>query len=110
MLLWATVDRKAARMPHLKCEACRVRLRRVRQPVGLTEACPLCGRPLQSVDDLSELIGLASIDPRPDGVGVGEGASGEGGSVAGHDRLAAAVADVIARRRAAERRSRLWPQ
>jgi hypothetical protein len=103
MLLWATVDRKAARMPHLKCEACRVRLRRVRQPVGLTEACPLCGRPLQSVDDLSELIGLASIDPRPDGVG-------EGGSVAGHDRLAAAVADVIARRRAAERRTRLWPQ
>jgi hypothetical protein len=93
-------------MPHLKCEACRVRLRRVRQPVGLTEACPLCGRPLQSVDDLSELIGLASIDPRPDGVG----GSSAGGSVAGHDRLAAAVADVIARRRAAERRTRLWPQ
>jgi hypothetical protein len=88
-------------MPYLKCQACRVRLRSLQDAAGLTEACPQCGRPLDSVADLSELIGFASIDRRPDG-------ADDGGSRSSNDRLAAAVADVVARRRAAERRARRW--
>ena len=87
-------------MPYLKCEACRVRLRRVQESDGI-DACPLCGQPLESVADLSELIGFASADRRPEG-------AGDGDSGPSHDRLRAAVADVIARRRAADRRARRW--
>jgi hypothetical protein len=84
-------------MPYLKCEACRVRVRHVQESPGLIDACPMCGRPLEAVDHLSELIGFASIERPPDGA-----------SSPNHGRLAAAVADVIARRRAAERRGRRW--
>jgi hypothetical protein len=88
-------------MPYLKCEACRVRVRHVQEAPGLIDACPTCGRPLESVDHLSELMGFASIERPLDG-------AGDGASSLNHGRLAAAVAEVIARRRAAERQARRW--
>ena len=90
-------------MPHLKCEACRVRLQRAGDPTGLTDPCPLCGRPLQSARDLSELVGFRWVDARPE-------APPDGISTEGHQRLAAGVAEVMARRRAVERRSRPRPE
>jgi hypothetical protein len=84
-------------MPYLKCEACRVRVRHVQQSPGLIDACPMCGRPLESADRLSELMGFASVE-RP----------ADGASSPNHGLLAVAVAEVIARRRAAERRARRW--
>jgi hypothetical protein len=86
-------------MPHLKCEACRIRVRRAGEPTGLTDPCPLCGRPLQSARDLGELIGFRWIDTRPD-------VPRDGIATEGHARLAAGVADAMARRRAVERRAR----
>jgi hypothetical protein len=86
-------------MPYVKCEACKVRVRRVHEAVGLADPCPLCGRALQSVADLGELIGFPSVDARPD-------APQDGISRAGHQRLAAAVTEVMAQRRAAERLAR----
>jgi hypothetical protein len=88
-------------MPYLKCEACRVRVRHVQESPGLIDTCPMCGRPLEPVDHLSELMGFASIERRLDG-------AGEGASSPNHERLAAAVAEVIARRRATARRARRW--
>jgi hypothetical protein len=90
-------------MPHLKCEACRVRVRRASDPAGLTDPCPLCGRPLQSARDLSELVGFRWVDARPE-------APHDAISPEGHERLAAGVAEVMARRRAVERRSRPHPE
>jgi hypothetical protein len=90
-------------MPHLKCEACRVRVRRAGEPTGLTDPCPLCGRPLQPARDLSELVGFRWVDARSD-------ATIDGISTEGHQRLAAGVAEVMARRRAVERRSRPHPE
>ena len=88
-------------MPYLKCQACRVRVRHVQQSPGLIDACPMCGRAMEPVDHLSELMGFASIECPLDG-------AGDGASSPNHGLLAAAVAEVIARRRAAERRARRW--
>jgi hypothetical protein len=90
-------------MPHLKCEACRVRVRRAGEPPGLTEPCPLCGRPLEPARDLGELVGFRWVDARPE-------APPDGISTEGHQRLAAGVAEVMARRRAVERRARPRPE
>jgi hypothetical protein len=90
-------------MPHLKCEACKVRLRRAGEPTGLADACPLCGRPLQSARDLSQLVGFRWVDARLE-------EPRDGISMEGHQRLAAGVAEVMARRRAVARRSRQHPE
>jgi hypothetical protein len=90
-------------MPHLKCEGCRVRVRRAGEPPGPTEPCPLCGRPLEPARDLGELVGFRWVDARPE-------ASPDGISTEGHQRLAAGVAEVMARRRAVERRALQRPE
>jgi hypothetical protein len=90
-------------MPHLKCEACRIRVRRAGEPTGPADPCPLCGRPLESARDLSELVGFRWVDSRPE-------EPHDGISMEGHQRLAAGVAEVMARRRAVARRSRPHPE
>jgi hypothetical protein len=85
-------------MPHLKCEPCRVRLQRASEAAAPMDLCPLCGQPLRVVRELSELVGLRSVDPEtplPD----------SGAPNAGYQRLAASVAEIMARRRAIEGRS-----
>jgi hypothetical protein len=82
-------------MPHLKCEACRVRVRHARDATALTARCPLCEGPLESVGALAELVGFRAVAPTPDG----------DSPAAGHRRLAEEVAKVMARRRAAEARA-----
>ena len=81
-------------MPHLKCEACRVRVRSARDATAQTAHCPLCGGPLESVGALTEIVGFKAVAPAP---------SGE--SPAFDRRLAEEVAKVMARRRAAAARS-----
>jgi hypothetical protein len=49
-------------MPHYKCVACRTRLQVWARPTELVkELCPECGSRLQPVAELSELVGLRSI-------------------------------------------------
>jgi Zn-finger nucleic acid-binding protein len=84
-------------MPHLKCEPCQVRLQRAAEPAVPMDLCPRCGQPLRAVGELSELVGLRAIDlevPSP----------GSGAPNAGYERLAASVAEIMARRRAVEGR------
>jgi Zn-finger nucleic acid-binding protein len=83
-------------MPHLKCAACRVRLYRAGEQGSEVDACPVCGQPLQAVQDLAGLVGFRRLE-----------AHGRPPS-AGYDAIAQSVVQVIARRRAAERRSRPW--
>jgi hypothetical protein len=80
-------------VPHLKCEACRARVRRA--SAATDQLCPLCGAPLESVGSLSEIVGFRVVASTPPG----------GPSAAGHQRLADEVAKIVARRRAAEARS-----
>jgi hypothetical protein len=82
-------------MPHLKCEACRARVRYERNARDLTARCPLCGGSLEPVDALTEIVGFRAVAPRPEDDRPG----------AGHRRLAEEVARVMARRRAAEARA-----
>jgi hypothetical protein len=87
-------------MPHLKCEPCRVRLHRASKATAPMDLCPLCGQPLRLVRELSELVGLRSI-------GAETLLPNSGAPNAGYERLAASVAEIVARRRAIEGRS--WP-
>lgn len=49
-------------MPHLKCEACRIRLHSPQSPIDeVGELCPVCGSLLEPVRRLSELMGLRLI-------------------------------------------------
>ena len=58
---------KGAPLPHLKCVACRVRLQSPRSAVGgVGELCPGCGELLESVRELSELVGFQAVRPAPD--------------------------------------------
>lgn len=53
-------------MPHLKCEACRVRLHSPQSPIdGVGELCPACGSLLEPVSRVSELVGLRLIRWEP---------------------------------------------
>ena len=46
-------------MNHLKCVVCRIRVHGYAPPVGnMTELCPVCGKPLEPVERLSELLGF----------------------------------------------------
>jgi hypothetical protein len=57
-------------MAHAKCLTCRARVWREGDPADhLRDLCPGCGGPLESVSDLSELIGLRSLRARPRSVG-----------------------------------------
>jgi hypothetical protein len=85
-------------MPHLKCEACRVRVPHARDASALTARCPLCDGPLEPVGTLTEIVGFKAIAP----------AAGSEGPGAGHQRLAEEVAKVMARRRASA--ARAWSE
>lgn len=85
-------------MPHLKCEPCRVRVQRAGEAAAPVDLCPQCGRPLEAVVELSELVGFRSLGPQTP--------SPESGAPnAGYARLAASVAEIMARRRAIEGRA-----
>ena len=57
-------------MAHSKCLTCRARVWREGDPADhLLDLCPGCGGPLESVSDLSELIGFRSLRARPRSVG-----------------------------------------
>jgi hypothetical protein len=80
-------------VPHLKCEACRARVRYASDAAG--QLCPLCGAPLEPVASLSEIVGFRVV--------VASTPSG-GTSAAGHQRLADEVAKIVARGGAAKER------
>ena len=73
-------------MPHLKCTACRIRVRCPQSPLGgVGELCPGCGSLLQPVRNLSELVGLQAAPSAADAGSEPSGASrwlDDGGSVA----------------------------
>jgi hypothetical protein len=53
-------------MAHSKCLACRARVWRAGPPADeVDDLCPGCGGPLETVGDLSELVGLRSLRARP---------------------------------------------
>jgi hypothetical protein len=53
-------------MPHSKCLRCRSRVWHDRAASTDTgELCPGCGSELEPVVDLSELVGLRALQPRP---------------------------------------------
>jgi hypothetical protein len=74
-------------VPHLKCVACRIRLRSASG--GKQTRCPGCGLPLEPVLALEEIVGFARAGDAPHDV-----------AVAGHRRIAVAVAEIIARKSA----------
>jgi predicted amidophosphoribosyltransferase len=79
-------------MPHLKCEACRARVRSSAGEVTTwADLCPLCGRPLQPVGELAELVGYRSVAPR-------EPPWRDSVSASGYQRLADSVADIARHR------------
>jgi hypothetical protein len=52
-------------MAHFKCSRCRSRVQRdLPAADAVDQLCPGCGDPLEAVADLSELIGLRSLQPR----------------------------------------------
>src|SRR5919204_426211 len=65
--LSTAVDVGGPSMPHLKCEACRVRVRSARDATAQTAHCPLCGGPLESVGALTEIVGFKAVAPAPSG-------------------------------------------
>jgi hypothetical protein len=78
-------------MPHLKCEACKIRLHSSEargDDVG--DLCPGCGAPLEPVSDLSEIVGFqaASRDPARTDMSPG------------HRRLADRIGEIRAARAA----------
>ncbi|MEA2272584.1 MAG: hypothetical protein QOI98_1292 [Solirubrobacteraceae bacterium] len=78
-------------MPHFKCEACRTRLYSasiLTEIVG--DHCPHCDSLLEPVGDLSEVVGFRSITSRNDDVSENPSSA--------HDRVAAGVGDLLARR------------
>jgi hypothetical protein len=104
MLLSTVVDGEAfvehpstrrAGMPHLKCEACRVRVHAARHATDPTPRCPVCAGVLEPVGALTEIVGFRAVELPPEAAGPG----------AGHQRLAEEVAKVMARRRAAAARA-----
>jgi hypothetical protein len=99
MLLWDAVDRKHCPMPHLKCDACRARVRRTAARTSPVELCPLCGGPLQAVTDLTEIVGFRVVDA--------PGSPTSEASAAGYQRLARSVGEIVAARRAIDSRTRL---
>ena len=52
-------------MAHFKCLRCRSRVWREPAADHLEDLCPGCGNPLDAVGELSELIGLRSLQVRP---------------------------------------------
>jgi hypothetical protein len=53
-------------MAHSKCLTCTARVWREGNPADhVRDLCPGCGGPLESVSDLSELIGFRSLRARP---------------------------------------------
>jgi hypothetical protein len=60
----APVDEgKAVAMPHLKCEACRLRAWRVGDTDEDIDArCPSCAAPLERVPRLESIVGFQSIE------------------------------------------------
>jgi hypothetical protein len=46
-------------MPDFKCVACRIRTRPAGD--GAADACPECGRPLDLVDELAEIVGFRAV-------------------------------------------------
>jgi hypothetical protein len=85
-------------VPHLKCDACKARVRHASDATDLTACCPLCGSPLEAVAALSEIVGYRAVVPEPE-----QPASPDAVSRAGHERLAEKVAEIIAGRRSAQR-------
>jgi hypothetical protein len=87
-------------LPHLKCEACRARLRYAGVAKDPALRCPLCGGPLEPVAALSQIVGFRAVVPE-------QAAPQSAASRAGHQRLAERVAEVMAhRRRSVERATR----
>jgi hypothetical protein len=71
-------------MPHRKCVVCRIRMR---VPADRPdEPCPGCGRPLAPVRDLTEIVGFRVGDQHR-----------RDAAVAGHQRIADAVSEIMAR-------------
>jgi hypothetical protein len=87
-------------MPHLKCQPCRVRVQQAGDTATPVDLCPVCRQPLEPVADLADLVGyrwVGTTAPSPD----------NGVPNAGYERLAASVAEIMARRRVVEGRARL---
>jgi hypothetical protein len=85
-------------MPHLKCEPCRVRVQRAAEAAAPVDLCPVCGQALQPVDDLADIVGFRWVGPTAP-------SPHSGAPNAGYERLAASVAEIMARRRAIEGRA-----
>ena len=87
-------------MAHYKCGACRARLQVSGQPAELVgDLCPECGSLLEPVVDLTELIGLRSIQSV-------DSAADPVRSVS-HQRIADSVDGFLARRAATLERDRV---
>jgi hypothetical protein len=55
-------ERKAALMPHFKCEGCKARLYSASARADLgDDLCPRCGEPLEPVGALAEIVGFQSM-------------------------------------------------
>jgi hypothetical protein len=78
-------------MPHFKCVACKTRLYSAAGPDDMVgDLCPGCGSLLEPVGSLAEIVGFRSIKSR-------DGAA-DNGPPGTHQRIAARVDDVFARR------------
>ena len=63
-------------MPHLKCAECKIRLQSYESPEdGSHACCPACGRSLEPISDLAEVVGFQAV-------------SAEGSRTFGYQRLA----------------------
>src|SRR5437867_7835864 len=82
-------------MPHLKCEACKIRQYRPgSSAVPVHDRCPGCGSPLDPVGELAQVVGFRRIGFHD--------ASAEGGAPGARDPLADRVGDLVVRRAARE--------
>jgi hypothetical protein len=80
-------------MPHFKCVACKTRLYSAAGPDDLVgDLCPGCGSLLEPVGNLAEIVGFRSIKSRDGAV--------ENSPPGTHQRIAARVDDLFARREA----------
>jgi hypothetical protein len=80
-------------MPHFKCVACKTRLYSAGGPDDMVgDLCPGCGSLLEPVGNLAEIVGFRSIRSR-------DGAA-DNSPPGTHQRIAARVDDLFARREA----------
>jgi hypothetical protein len=87
-------------MPHFKCVACKTRLYSAAGPDDMVgDLCPGCGSLLEPVGNLAEIVGFRSIRSR-------DGAA-DNSPPGTHQRIAARVDGLFARREATLAQARL---